>query len=195
MRARASPPRRVAADDRNARLGDPLVELDDVGEARVAAGAERDDQAVGRRAGRGEVAEVDGGRPEAELAPRDPVEAEVDALDERVLRHDGAGDLRGVVLDPLDEAAALELGEQAELADVSKTRHRRRARTPRWRLARTTATPVAPASMHAAAFRVDPADRDDRNRDGVADRASPSSPIGGSASGFVGVAQTGPAPM
>ena len=118
--------RRVAADDRHARLGDSLVEVEDVVEARVAARAERDDQAVGLRARRGEIAEVDGGGPKAEVAPRDPVEAEVDALDERVLRHDGAGDLRGVVLDPVHEAAALELGEQAELADVSEPRHRQR---------------------------------------------------------------------
>ena len=48
-------------------------------------------------------------------APRDEVEAEVHALDERVLRHDEPVDLRCVVLDPLREPAPLELGEQAEL--------------------------------------------------------------------------------
>ena len=66
-------------------------------------------------AARGEIAEVDGGGAKAEVAPRAEVEAEVHALDERVLRHDEPFDLRGVVLDALREPAALELGEQAEL--------------------------------------------------------------------------------
>jgi hypothetical protein len=49
---------------------------------------------------------------------RHEVEAEVDALDERVLRHHEPVDLRGVVLDPLREAAPLQLGEQPELAGL-----------------------------------------------------------------------------
>ena len=43
------------------------------------------------------------------------------ALDERVLRDDEpAGELRGVVLDPPREAAPLELGQEAELAQVAR---------------------------------------------------------------------------
>ena len=70
------------------------------------------------RAGRGEIAEVRRGCAEAEVAPRDEVEAEVHAFDERVLRDDEPADLRGVVLDALREPAPLELGEQAELAGL-----------------------------------------------------------------------------
>ena len=79
----------------------------------------------GLGAGGGEVAEVDRCGPEAEIAPGDPVEPEVHALDERVLGDDApAGQLGRVVLDPLREAAPLELGEQAELADVSRAARR-----------------------------------------------------------------------
>ena len=57
--------------------------------ARVSAGAPSVTiSASGSAPDGGEVAEVDGGGPEAEVAPRDPVEPEVDALDERVLRDD-----------------------------------------------------------------------------------------------------------
>jgi hypothetical protein len=45
----------------------------------------------------------------------------VDALDERVLRDDDAVvELGGIVLDVAREAAPLELGEQAGLAEVSE---------------------------------------------------------------------------
>ena len=90
--------------------------------------AERDEQAVGPGPGGCEVAEVDRCGPEAEVAPRDPVEPEVHVLDQRVLRDDGARDLGDVVLDRLREPAALQLGEQPELADLRKSRHRSRAR-------------------------------------------------------------------
>ena len=43
-------------------------------------------------------------------------EAEVHALDERILRHNEPFDLRGVVLDPAREPAPLELGQQPELS-------------------------------------------------------------------------------
>ena len=42
----------------------------------------------------------------------------MDPLDERVLRDDELPELRGVVLDPLREAAPLELGQQAGLTDL-----------------------------------------------------------------------------
>ena len=43
----------------------------------------------------------------------------MDAFDERVLRDDDAAvELRRVVLDPARKAAALELGEQPELAEL-----------------------------------------------------------------------------
>jgi hypothetical protein len=74
---------------------------------------------VGLGAARGEVAEVDGGSSEAEIAPRDPVEPEMDVLDEGVLGDDEAlVELGSVVLDPLGKAAPLELGEQAELPQL-----------------------------------------------------------------------------
>ena len=85
----------------------------------------------------GKIAEVHGRRAEAEVAPRDPVEPEVHALDERILGdHAAAGKLRRVVLDPHGEAAALELREQAELADVSEA-HGSPGRRPGPRLRRS----------------------------------------------------------
>ncbi len=51
------------------------------------------------------------------------VEAEVDALDERVLGHDEPVHDGRVVLDALGEPPPLELGEQPELADLSERRH------------------------------------------------------------------------
>ena len=74
--------------------------------------------ASGSRTGGGEVADVRRGGPKAEIAPRDEVEAEVHALDERVLRDDETVDLRRVVLDPLREPSPLELCEQAELPEL-----------------------------------------------------------------------------
>jgi hypothetical protein len=51
--------------------------------------------------------------------PTNQVEAEVDALDERVLRDDEAvSELRSVVLDPLGQPTPLELGEEAELTEL-----------------------------------------------------------------------------
>ena len=62
---------------------------------------------------------------------RDPVEPEVDALDERVLRHDEpAGEPRRVVGDPGREAAPLELGEQPELAQLVRASRRSAIRAP-----------------------------------------------------------------
>ena len=114
----AACPRGIAADDGHPGLRDPLVELDDIFDLHVARCGERDEQALGVCSRRGEVAEVDRRRAPPEVAPRDPVEPKVDVLDERVLRDDHAcvAELRGVVLDPLREATALEFGEQAELA-------------------------------------------------------------------------------
>ena len=47
----------------------------------------------------------------------------MDALDECVLGHDQAVDHRGVVLDPLHEAAPLELSEEPKLADLCDGGH------------------------------------------------------------------------
>ena len=83
-----------------------------------------------------EIAEIDGRRAPAEIAPGDPVEPEVHALDEGVLRcHDPSLQLRGIVIDPLREPAAFELGKQPELAELREL-HRsplslRRRRGPR----------------------------------------------------------------
>ena len=109
----------VTADDRHARLGDPLVELDHVGHACRRRHGERDHERLGLGARCGEVAEARGGGAPAELAPADPVEPEVDVLDDRVLRDDQpAGELGGVVPDIDDQTAILELGQQAELTEL-----------------------------------------------------------------------------
>ena len=79
---------------------------------------ERDHEARRLGARGGEVAEIHSRGAKAEIAKRDPVETEVHALDERVLRDDQAVDLCRVVLDRLSEPAALQLGEEAELAEV-----------------------------------------------------------------------------
>ena len=54
----------------------------------------------------------------------EPVEQEVHALDERVLRDDEPADDRRVVLDADDQPAPLELGEQAELTGLRELRQR-----------------------------------------------------------------------
>jgi hypothetical protein len=53
----------------------------------------------------------------------------VDALDERVLRHDEPTDDRRIVLDPLHELSPLELCKEAELAELFEPRHRSEMRT------------------------------------------------------------------
>ena len=70
---------------------------------------------------RSEVAQVDRCRAEPELTPGEPVEPEVHPLDERILRGDKAVDDGRVVLQLLREPALFELGEQAELADVTQS--------------------------------------------------------------------------
>src|SRR5439155_21292003 len=110
---------RVAADDSNARLHDPLVECDGIRDARRSRGGEDDAERLGKRAGCGEVAQVDRGRAKAELAPGQPVEAEVNGFDEHVLGEDEPGaELRRIVLDADDQAAALDLGQEAELTEL-----------------------------------------------------------------------------
>src|SRR5262249_48270480 len=70
---------------------------------------------------RGQAAQVDRGRTEAQIPTGEHLRLEVDALDERVLGdHDVAADPRRVVGNPADESAALELAEQPELAEVGQ---------------------------------------------------------------------------
>ena len=47
----------------------------------------------------------------------------MNAFDERVLRDDEPVDDSGIVLDPLGEAAPIELREQLELAELAESRH------------------------------------------------------------------------
>ena len=130
--------RRVASAHGNAGLGDALRTARS--HRRALGSREADDQRDRLGARRGEVAEVDRRGAKAELAPADEVEAEVDALDERVLRHDEPLDLRGVVLDADDEPAPLELGEELELpSQLLDARPRRRASPGRARTARRRA--------------------------------------------------------
>ena len=187
----------VPAGDRDAGLVQALVELEHVLELELARRGERDQQRLRLGARGGEVAEVDRSRAVAELAVARPVEPKVDALDERVLRDDEpAAELGCVVLDPAREAAPLELGQQAGLAELREP-HRpppaapvlrprpgspprrprpRECSRPRWRRRRRRSP--RPGSR--------PRGRSRRAR---------RRPIAGSASGFEGVGQTGPAPM
>src|SRR3954469_1288273 len=112
---------RVAADDGHPRLGDPLVELEHVVDVSPLRRGERDAQRLGPGARRGEVRDVDRGGAEAEVPRGDPVEAEVHALNERVLRGDEPAAERGrVVADADREPALLEQAEQPELADLGE---------------------------------------------------------------------------
>src|SRR5215208_5711661 len=111
--------RGVAADHGHAGLVEAAVELEHVVEQRVLGCGEGDQQGLQLGPGGGEVAQVDGRRTEAQLTGRRPVEPEVDVLDERVLRdHETAGEPARVAVDPPREAPALELLEQAQLADL-----------------------------------------------------------------------------
>jgi hypothetical protein len=103
---------RVAADHRDAGLGEALVQLENVVQLGIARCRERHDEAVRRGSAGGEIAEIDGCGPEAEVAPGDPAEAKVHTLDERVLRdHAAARELGGVVPDPPGKTTPRELGE------------------------------------------------------------------------------------
>ena len=117
-------PGRIAADDRHAELGEPLVEREHVLDQRVRRGPERDEQGERLCSGRGEVADVDRAGAEAELAVREPVEPEMDALDKRVLRDDEPVDERRVVGDLPGEPAPRELLDQPELTELREP-HRR----------------------------------------------------------------------
>src|SRR5262249_11338544 len=110
---------RVATPNRDAGFSNSCVEPEYVVELGLAGDAEADEQRPRPRARGGEIADVDGGRAETELLPRKPVEAEVNSLDERILCDDEpVPELRRVVLDLFGEPAALQLGQQAELAEL-----------------------------------------------------------------------------
>jgi hypothetical protein len=114
---------RVAAHDRDTGLGDPLVERDDIGGPGARRRCKRHEQRLRCCTRSGEVAEVDGRGAEAKLAPGDPVEAKVHALDERVLRYDEVGaEERRIVLDADDQPTTLELREEPELTARRKPR-------------------------------------------------------------------------
>src|SRR5436190_3377247 len=116
---------RVPATHRNTALRDPAVELEHVVELGRCWDTQADEQRLRPSAGSGEIADVDGGRSEAELPPRQPVEPEVHALDERVLCDDKpVAELSRVVVDLFGEAAALKLGQQAELAELRQSHAR-----------------------------------------------------------------------
>src|SRR5205085_4154672 len=107
-------------------------------DGRVRGEREADHEPVGRGARGGEVAEVDRRRAPAEVAPRDPIEPEMDALDERILRDDDpARELGRVVFDLAREPAPLELGEEAELAELRELHARRLGLELRLRLTGT----------------------------------------------------------
>src|SRR5206468_6485593 len=99
------------------------VELEHPLDLRRRRQSERDEEGDGIGSRGGEVADVDRGGARAQLAPAQEVEAEVDALDERVLGDDEPVHDGRVVPDPLGESPALELREQPELADLRERRH------------------------------------------------------------------------
>ena len=114
---------RVTAAHRHAALVQAGVELEHVLELRLRRQPERDEESerIGSRGG--EVADVDGRSTRTELAPAQQVEAEVDALDERILRHDEPVDDRGVVLDSPGQSPPFELREQPELTELRERGH------------------------------------------------------------------------
>src|SRR4051812_12155663 len=123
----------VAAEHRHPGLVQALVELEHVFELRLRRRAEPDNQPFCLGARSGEVAQVDRCGAVAELAVGRPREPEVHLLDERVLRDDEpALQLSSIVLDPAREPPALELVEEAELAELREP-HRPPLAQPRHR--------------------------------------------------------------
>ena len=102
----------------DAGFGDPLVELEQVVDNGVRRSPEGNDETRGLGTRRCEIAEIHGCGSKPEIAKGDPVQPEVHALDECVLRDHEPVDLCRVVLDASGEPAALQLGEEAELAQV-----------------------------------------------------------------------------
>ena len=186
---------RVAADDRDAGLRDPFVELDHVLERRLGGAPRVTTSASGPRARGGEVGDVHRGGAEAEVAPEmrsgrkwtpstsascvttspsPSCAASFSIRRARPRRSSSASSPSSPSVSELHRlpASAFRLGGGADDGDPGR----------------------ACSDASARVRRVDTADRDHRDAHGFADRARPSSPIGGSASSFDGVAQTGPAP-
>ncbi len=103
---------RVPTDHGDAGLGHPLVELEHVVQLGVSGRRNGDDESERLGAARRQVAEVDRCGAETELAVGDPVEPEVDRLDERVLGDDEAFDDRRVVGDRPRQPPPLELRQE-----------------------------------------------------------------------------------
>jgi hypothetical protein len=119
---------RIASAHGDARCGEALVQLDDALHLHGGRNGQRDEERVRPRSRGGEIADVDGSGSEAELPPGQAVEPEMDAFDESVLSDDDAVVQFGrVVLRPHDQAALLELAQQAELAEVRELHRPRRA--------------------------------------------------------------------
>ena len=115
--------RRIAAANRHATFVQAEVELEHIGELGLGGQPKRDEQGERIGTGGGEIADVDGGRACAQLEPAQEVEAEVNSLDQRILRHDEPLHDGGVVLDPLRQPAPLELGQEPELPELVEPRH------------------------------------------------------------------------
>jgi hypothetical protein len=111
--------RRVPAEHRHAGLGDPLVELDDVGQLGGAGKAQADDERLRLRSERSQVAEVYGRRLVSQVVPGRPFQPEVDALEERVLADDEVTpEDRALRVQAAREAALLELRQEPELTQL-----------------------------------------------------------------------------
>ena len=164
---------RVATDHGDPGLGDPLVEGEHVREHRVRREGERDEQPERRRAGSGEVAQVDRGRPPAEVGARTAGRGE-SALPRRV--RPGSARARR----PAPRRARRRRSGRAARARPGGRAHRAAESLvnslPDSRIgggADRRHAGCARRDAIAGVRRVDPADRDDRHGDGTADRAQP----------------------
>jgi hypothetical protein len=111
----------VSSDNRDSWLVQPVVEFEDPLELGRRRSAKRHREPQRGRTGGGEIAEVDGCGLVAEVVPGRPVEPKVDILDQRILGDDDTVlELGCVVLDSDRKPSPLELGQEAELAQLSQ---------------------------------------------------------------------------
>ena len=156
--------RRVAAGDGDARLGKALVEPDDVLDLGLGRKRQADEQGLRLGSHGGEVAEVDRRGLVAEIAERGPLEPEMDALDEHVLReHGAAAQERALGVQATGEPAPLELSEEPELPELPEPQGARTSTgpdpAPRPASPCRTASEAIAAAPRAASSRLSPCAR------------------------------------
>ena len=113
----------VAPEHCDARLRNARVELENVLHGGVGRDTQTHEEPIRLGARGGEIAQVHGRGLVAEVAPRRPVEPEVNTLEERVLRGDEAArEPSRVVLDVMRETPSLQLGQETEFAQLREPR-------------------------------------------------------------------------